>query len=81
MTQTRLGSLIESLFNIVIGIGISLVANAMVFPHFGFRPSIAQNAGISGIYTVISIVRSYVLRRFFNARLKAAAERLAGVRA
>jgi hypothetical protein len=32
------------------------------------------------IFTVISVVRSYVIRRWFNARLHAAAQRLAGVR-
>jgi hypothetical protein len=78
MTQTRLGSLIEAVFNVVIGLAISMVANALVFPRFGFHPTLSENVGISVIYTVISLVRSYLLRRFFNARLHAAAERLAG---
>lgn len=77
MNQTRIGSLIEALMNVAIGLVVSTVANALVFPHFGFHPSMAQNVGISLIYTAISIVRQFVLRRWFNARLHAAAQRIA----
>lgn len=80
MTQTRLGSLIEAIFNVAIGLSISIVANAIVFPRFGFRPTLVENLWISVIYTVISLVRSYALRRWFNARLHAAAQRLGGAR-
>lgn len=78
MNQTRLGSLIESLMNTSIGLAVSIVAGTLVFPLFGFHPSAGQNIAISLIYTAISIVRQYVLRRWFNARLHAAAGRLAG---
>lgn len=71
------GSLIETLFNVAIGLAVSIAANALVFPRFDFHPSLSQNIGISVIYTVISIVRQYVLRRWFNARLQRAAARIA----
>lgn len=77
MNQSRLGSLIEALFNVAIGLGISLIANALVYPQYGFRPSFGQSLGISLIYTAISIGRQYLLRRFFNSRLHAAAAGLA----
>lgn len=77
MNQTRLGSLIEALMNVAIGLAVSVVANALVFPLFGFHPSASQNVAISLIYTAISIVRQYVLRRWFNARLQRAAQSLA----
>ncbi len=77
MNQTRLGSLIETLMNVAIGLLVSVVANALVFPRFGFSPSIAENVVISLIYTAISIARQYVLRRWFNARLQRAAARMA----
>lgn len=77
MTQTRLGSLLESLANVAIGLAVSMIANALVFPRFGFHPTAGENAAISLIYTAISIARSYALRRFFNARIRAAAERVA----
>ena len=77
MTQSRLGSLIEALMNVAIGLMVSVVANALVFPRFGFQPSLGENVAISMIYTAISIIRQYVLRRWFNARLQRAAARMA----
>jgi hypothetical protein len=77
MNQTRLGSLIETLMNVCIGLAVSVVANQLVFPRFGVHLSAAENVAISLIYTAISIVRQYVLRRWFNARLQRAARRLA----
>lgn len=78
MNQTRLGSLIEALMNVAIGLAVSMVANALVFPLFDFHPTAGQNVAISLIYTGISIARQYVLRRWFNARLHRAAQRMAG---
>ena len=80
MTQTRLGSFIEACANVVIGFSINWCANLAILPLFGFRVSGAQAFGIGLFFTVISIVRSYVLRRWFNARLHAAAERLAAAK-
>ena len=69
MSQSRLGSLCESLTNVAIGFTVSWLASLVVFPLFGVHTSPAQNAGITLIYTGISIVRSYVVRRWFNANL------------
>lgn len=79
MNQTRIGSLIEALMNVAIGLLVSVAANAIVFPRFGFQPTVGENVTISLIYTAISIARQYVLRRWFNARLQRAAERMARV--
>lgn len=76
--QTRLGSFIEASFNIAIGLVISTIANAIVFPLFGFNPTLGENVTISVVYTVISLVRQYVIRRWFNAKLQSAAKKLAG---
>lgn len=78
MNQTRLGSLIEALINIVIGFSINYVANLCIFPLFGMHISLSEKFYLGLIYTAISIVRSYVIRRWFNARLKEAAQRMAG---
>jgi hypothetical protein len=78
VTQTRLGSLIEACANIVIGFSINWWANMLVLPLFGFHVTGGQAFNIGVFFTVISLVRSYVLRRWFNARLHAAAQRLAG---
>lgn len=79
MNQTRLGSLIEAMMNVAIGFVINFVANMLILPAFGFTSLTWQtNLWIGLAYTVVSVVRSYVIRRWFNARLHAAAMRLAG---
>ncbi len=64
--QTRWHSFIESWANVVAGIIISYVANLFIFPFLGYEISTEQNIKLVAIYTVISLVRSYVLRRLFN---------------
>ena len=65
--QTRRSSFIEALINVVIGYGISFTANALVLPHFGFHITVSQNLLIGLIFTIISIARSYCIRRWFNS--------------
>jgi hypothetical protein len=78
MTQTKLGSFIEAFINVLIGFGINFCANLLVLPLFGFNVTIHDNLIIGGIFTVISVVRSYCVRRWFNARLHNLALRMAG---
>ena len=68
MTQTKTQSAIESVANVAIGYGVSLAANAPILPLFGITISTADNLAIGAIYTAISIVRSYCVRRAFNRR-------------
>lgn len=70
MTQTRTGSAVEALANIVVGFTINWTANMLVLPLFGFHVTGSQAFGIGLIFTVISLVRSFALRRVFN-RIKA----------
>lgn len=66
MTQSKLGSLVEALTNIVIGLGVGFVSNIVVLPLFGYHVSLTDGFLISVVFTVISLVRSYVVRRVFN---------------
>ena len=77
MMQTRLSSLIEAVINVAIGFAVSLVITSIVLPAYGHPVSWADNLQITGIFTVASIARSYFVRRYFNARIHAAALRLA----
>ena len=72
--QSHLHSMIEAWVNIVIGFGISMAANLVVLPLYGYPVSVGDAFGIGLIFTAISLVRSYVLRRLFN-RLTARAYR------
>lgn len=81
MTQTKLGSFIEACINVLIGFWINFFANILILPAFGFTAlTLETNFYIGLAYTVVSVVRSYVIRRWFNARLHAAAMRLAGAK-
>lgn len=69
MSQTRLDSMMESVTNVVIGLAISTPLNAVVLPAvLNVRLSAGQNITISVIFTIVSIMRSYALRRIFNGR-------------
>lgn len=78
--QTRLSSFYEACINIVIGFSINFTANMLIFPLFGFHLSASTNFALGCVYTVISLVRSYAIRRWFNARLQAVALRMAGAK-
>jgi hypothetical protein len=73
MNQTRLGSLIEAGMNILIGYGVALASQIIIFPFFGIHIPLSSNVAIGGWFTLVSLIRSYVIRRWFNARLHAAA--------
>jgi len=64
--QTRRFSFLESLVNVGIGYGVSVVTQVVVFPLFGIRVPLRDNLTIGAVFTVISIVRSYTVRRVFN---------------
>ncbi len=66
MTQKRLHSVLESATNVAVGYAVAMIAQALVFPLFGFHATTAEHAGIALIFTVVSLVRSYALRRLFN---------------
>lgn len=65
--QTKLSSVTESLINTGIGYVINYTANLIILPmFFGVHLSLATNAYLGLIYTVIAVVRSYYVRRMFN---------------
>ena len=65
--QSKRHSLLESIANVAIGYGVAVSAQMLVFPLFGIHTSIQANLSIGLIFTGVSIVRSYALRRVFNA--------------
>ena len=66
MTQTRKRSFKEALTNILIGYSINFTANALILPIFVEGFTYKKNLVIGLIYTLISLARSYVIRRWFN---------------
>jgi len=59
-------SLVESLANVAVGYGVAVVTQILIFPIFGLHTTLAQNFMMGAIFTVVSIGRSYALRRLFE---------------
>ncbi len=65
--QSRMMSMVEAIVNVLVGFWIAVFAQMLVLPLFGLHASLSQNLGMGLIFTVVSLIRSYLLRRFFNA--------------
>lgn len=79
MNQTKLGSMIEVVFNTFIGYWVAIASQLVIFPMFGIYVQLSTNLWMGAWFTVISIARGYIIRRWFNARMHAAAQALAGM--
>lgn len=66
MKQTKRASFIEALLNVAIGYGVALASQIIVFPWFGIHIGIPENIVIGLVFTGISIVRSFDVRRLFE---------------
>ena len=74
MKQSRLMSLIESITNVIVGYGVAVVTQILIFPIFGLQTTLGQNLAMGGIFTIVSVFRSFCLRRLFEA-LRVAGQR------
>ena len=68
--QTKLESFIESLTNVAIGYLVALISQLIIFPFFDIEVSFSDNLLIGFWFTLISVIRSYGVRRWFNKRVK-----------
>ena len=67
MKQSRAMSLVESIANVAVGYGVAVVTQILIFPVFGLHTTLAQNLKMGAVFTVVSIARSFALRRLFEA--------------
>ncbi|WP_408005592.1 DUF7220 family protein [Salibaculum griseiflavum] len=63
--QSRRRSLIEAITNVVLGYALAVLTQIVVFPWFGLQVSLGENLAIGCVFTGISLLRSYALRRLF----------------
>jgi hypothetical protein len=59
-------SILETITNVVVGYVLAVLTQLIVFPLYGITTTFSQNAQVGIIFTVVSLIRSYVLRRIFN---------------
>ena len=66
MSQSRLGSLTETVISTLIGMGASFAANLWMLPLWGYEVSARQAVEIGLLFTLVSVARGYFVRRLFN---------------
>ena len=68
--QSRLMSLIESLTNVAIGMVVSFFGQIVVSHWYNLPLNFAQNIEIVLFFTMLSMLRSYFVRRWYNRRTR-----------
>ena len=64
--QTKRMSLIETFTSLIVGLVISYAMAYTVLPIWGFEANTGSATSVTFIYTIVSVIRSYVIRRSFN---------------
>tara|TARA_E500000318_G_scaffold27873_1_gene28092 strand:- start:1228 stop:1437 length:210 start_codon:yes stop_codon:yes gene_type:complete len=64
--QSKKRSFIEAVTNVLIGYLVAVISNLIVLPLFGYQVSLFDGFAIGVVFTVISLIRSYMIRRLFN---------------
>ena len=67
MSQTRTMSLVETITNVAIGLIVSFLSQVVIFKYYDIHISLAQNLELTLYFTVVSVIRGFALRRFFNS--------------
>lgn len=66
--QTKKQSAIESITSVLIGYIVAVISNAAILPLFGVNLAFSDSMLIGVWFTVISLIRGYCVRRYFNKR-------------
>ena len=66
MKQSQLMSLIEAVANVIVGYGLAVVTQIIVFPWFGLEAGLIDHFTIGFVFVGVSLCRSYLLRRLFE---------------
>jgi hypothetical protein len=66
MRQSRVMSLVEAVANVVVGLFVAVATQFVVFPLLGVQASLGQNVRLALVFTLVSIGRSFLLRRLFD---------------
>jgi len=70
MKQTKKQSIVESITQTVIGLVTSFLIQLVIYPILNIPVTFSQNLIITFVFFLASILRGYLIRRFFNNKLK-----------
>ncbi|RPJ50328.1 MAG: hypothetical protein EHJ95_07340 [Methanobacteriota archaeon] len=68
MSQSRAGSLSEAVTNVAVGYALAVTANLLILPLFGYPVRLHEAASMGAAFTVVSLARSYGIRRWYESR-------------
>ncbi len=68
--QSKRQSLIETLTSVFVGWLIGVILNLTILPLFDYNITVVDSLWVSLIFTVVSVIRGYVVRRIFNSKEK-----------
>ena len=66
MQQSRRASLIEAVTNTIVGYALAVTTQFAVFPLFGLQVGVIENLALGLLFTAVSFIRGYALRRLFE---------------
>jgi hypothetical protein len=65
--QSRSASAFETLTSTVLGFLLSIWVQRLLFPALGHNLALTENMDVASVFTAVSLLRGYVVRRTFNA--------------
>ena len=68
--QSKIESLIESIINTSLGFLVALITQILIYPIFDIEVSFGDQTLLALIFTLVSLVRGYIVRRYFNTYFK-----------
>ena len=66
MIQNKKQSLIESITQTIIGLVTSFLIQIIIYPALNIPVTLNQNIIITFVFFAVSILRGYLVRRYFN---------------
>lgn len=66
MGQTKTHSILEVIMSTIIGFIVAVVSQYFIFPAYGIHVPLSAHIGMGGFFTIVSIIRGYLIRRFWN---------------
>lgn len=67
-SQTKFNSIIESVSNTAVGLLTTLALSPIIYDIVGMEYTYSQLGIATVLFTAISIIRSYIIRRLFNKK-------------
>ena len=68
--QSKKQSLIETLTSVFVGWLIGVILNLTVLPLFDYNITVVDSLWVSLIFTAVSVIRGYIIRRWFSSKEK-----------